>query len=140
VPLRFDGPTGVEMSNVVLLFEEEPLIRDLVGKVLTDAGCRVVACDSLEHLMRAADDYPGAVAVATCWGESEATLNDEERAQIVRLAEAVPTILLAKRAWASEGVAGERGLVAVVRKPFALNELRLLVTRTLGNWTRATSA
>jgi DNA-binding response OmpR family regulator len=128
------------MSNVVLLLEEEPLIRDLVGKVLTDAGCRVVACDSLGHLIAAADEWPGAVAVAEFGGESDATLNDEERAQVAQLAEAVPTILLSGRAWAGEDVASELGLVAVVRKPFALDGLCRLVAQTHREWTRATTA
>ena len=34
------------MSNDVLLYVGTPQIRDLVGKVLTDAGCKVVACDT----------------------------------------------------------------------------------------------
>ena len=50
--------------------------------------------------------WPGAVAVGDFWGVSDRTLNDEERGQVVQLAEAVPTILLAGRPWAGEGVAG----------------------------------
>jgi DNA-binding NtrC family response regulator len=128
------------MSNVVLLLEHEPVIRDLLGKVLADAGCRVVACDSLEHLVRAADEWPGAVAVADFWGESDRTLNDEERAEVVQLAEALPTILLAGRAWVSEEGAEGLRLVALVPKPFDLNELCLLVTQTRRDWTRATTS
>ena len=127
------------MVNIVLLLEGEPLIRDLVGKVLSDSGCRVVACDSIEQVMRAADVWPGAVAVADFWAESDRTLDDEERVRVVRLAEAVPTILLAGQAWASEGVARELGLVAVVPKPFRLNDLCQLVARTLRDRTHATT-
>ena len=123
----------------MLLLEHEPLIHALVSKVLTNAGCRVVVCDSLAQLMLAADGWPGAVAVADFWGESDRMLNDEERAQVVQLAEAVPTILLAGRPWAGEGVAGALGLVTVVRKPFALNELCGLVAQTLRDRTRATT-
>ena len=128
------------MGNVVLLLEEEPLIRDLVGKALTDAGCRVVACDSFGHLIRAADEWPGAVVVADFWGASDLALDAEERAQVAYLAMTAPTILLMGRPWAGEAMADGLGLVAVVRKPFRLNDLGLCVTRTLRDWTRATLA
>jgi DNA-binding response OmpR family regulator len=130
------------MTSVVLLLEQESVIRDLISKVLTDAGCRVVVCDSLGHLMRVADDWPDslAVAVADFWGGSDATLNDGERAQVVQLAEALPTILLVRGAWAGETVAGDLGLVALIRKPFDLKELCQTVVRAQRNWMRATTS
>ena len=127
------------MGNVVLLLLEEPLLRDLVGKVLTDAGCRTVACDSFGHLMRAADEWPGAVVVADFWGVSDRALDAEERAQGAYLAMTAPTILLTAHPWASEAMAEELGLVAVVRKPFRLSDLCLCITQTLRDWTRATA-
>jgi len=127
------------MGNVVLLLVEERLIRELVGKVLTDAGCRVVACDSFGHLVRAADESPGAVVVADFWGASDRALDAEERAQVAYLAMTAPTILLTGRPWAGEAMAEELGLVAVVRKPFRLNDLCLCVTQTLRDWTHATT-
>jgi CheY-like chemotaxis protein len=139
-PSRSCGATGgAGMSNVVLLLEEEPPIRDLIGKALADAGCRVVACDSFGHLIRAADDWPGAVVVADFWGESDQALDAEERAQVAYLAMTAPTILLSGHPWASEAMAEELGLVAVVRKPFSLSELCLCVTQTLRDWMRTTT-
>jgi len=128
------------MGNVVLLLEKEPLIRDLVRKVLGDAGCRVVACDSYGQVIRAADETPGAAVVADYWGVSDRAPGAEERAQVAYLAMTAPTILLTGRPWASEAMAEELGLVAVVRKPFRLHDLCLCVTQTLRDWTRATLA
>src|SRR6266511_4310538 len=79
------------MSNLVLLLEDEPLIRDLVCTLLTDAGCGVLVCDSLERLTDVAAETPWAVALADFWGESHHTLNDVECAQIVQLAQTVLT-------------------------------------------------
>ena len=128
------------MGNVVLLLIEAPLFRDLVGKVLTDAGCRTVACDSFGHLIRAADESPGAVVVADFWGASDRALDAEERAQVAYLAMTAPTILLTGRPWASGAMAEELGLVAVMRKPFRLYDLCACVTQTLRDWTSATPA
>jgi DNA-binding NtrC family response regulator len=128
---------GAGMSNVVLLLEQEPLIFDLVGKVLTDSGCQVVVCNSFEHLMCVADDWTGAVAVADFWGESDGALDEEECAQVMQLARAVPTILLAGRTWAGEPLARQLGLVALLQKPFDLTALCVIVTQTLGEGMRA---
>ena len=119
------------MNSVVLLLEYEPVIRDLVAKVLTDSGCHVVVCDSFEHLMCVADDWKGAVAVADFWGGSKPTLDEEERAEVRQLTQAVPTILLAGGAWAGEKGSGQLGLVALLRKPFDLTALCVIATQAL---------
>jgi hypothetical protein len=92
----------------------------------------------IEQGMSAEDARRAALAAFGDVGEIEAEVRGE-RAQVVRLAESVPTILLTGQPWASEEMAEELGLVAVVRKPFSLSELCLGVTQTLRDWTRATT-
>jgi len=132
--------SGVGMRKLVLLLEDEPLIREMLWTVLTDDGCGVVVCDSLERLTDIAVEAPWAVAVADFWGESHKTLDDDERAQVVQLAETVPTILVTGRVWASKETASALSLVALVQKPFDLDALCLLVTNALGDGTRARTA
>jgi DNA-binding NtrC family response regulator len=127
------------MSDCVLVLEDEPLICDLVCTVLTDAGCGVMVCDSLERLKEVAAEMPWVVAVADFWGESHQILDDDERAEVVQLAQTVPTILVTGRVWASKEVAADLGLVALVPKPFDVDELCLIVTEALGDRMDATT-
>ncbi len=115
----------------VLLLEDDPIIRSLLEFVFADDGHSVFVCESREELLEAAVTTPGALAVTDFWGDSHQTLADHERAQVVQLARAVPTILVMARTWASEQVAQEVGLLAVVRKPFDVDGLAALVSDAL---------
>ncbi|MDP8910394.1 MAG: hypothetical protein M3N47_15045 [Chloroflexota bacterium] len=119
------------MNCPVLLLEDDPVLRDLLEAVLTDDGHEVRVYGSRDLLFAAARDVPAALAVVDFWGRSHQALADEERADVVRLARAVPTILVTARTWATSASAADLGLVALVRKPFDVDELTTVVTEAL---------
>ncbi|MDP8910396.1 MAG: hypothetical protein M3N47_15055 [Chloroflexota bacterium] len=118
-------------SGNVLLLEDDPIVRDLMTDVLTDGGHGVLPCGSFQHVLDVAADTPEAVAVVDFWGDSHQALADEERADLVRLARAVPTILVTARAWATAAISADLGLAALVRKPFDVDELATVVAGAL---------
>jgi len=61
------------------------------------------------------------------WGDSYTTLASDERDLLADFAQTVPTVLITGRNWASEEVAHELGLAALVRKPFDLDEVSEVV-------------
>ncbi len=118
-------------AGSVLLLEDEPMIREVLELVLADSGHSVRVCDSPDQVCAAAAETPGALAVVDFWGRSHQTLHDDERAEVVRLAQAVPTILVTGRTWATDEVAQELGALAVVPKPFDVDNLSDLVASSL---------
>ncbi len=115
------------MSVPILLLEDEPVIRDLLEAVLADEGHAVRACASRDQLMVAARDVPGALALVDFWGTSYQALGDDEREEVLALARTVPTILVSGRAWVGRECADELGLLALVPKPFDVDDLVDLV-------------
>ena len=122
-------------NSYVLLLEDDPVVRDLLECVFTDDGYSVQVCESPEQLLEAAATTPGALAVTDFWGDSHQTLADDERAQVVQLARAVPTVLVTARTWARTVTTEEVGLTALVRKPFDVDALAALVSDTLDGGT-----
>ena len=116
------------MRGTILLVEDEPLVRDLLEAILTDDGHEVRVCASYEQLLEIAAVCPGALAIADFWGQSHQELDDGEREQVVGVARVVPTIVVTGRTWARTATAEELGLVALVRKPFDLDEMVALVS------------
>jgi len=112
-----------EPSGTVLLLEDDTSIRRLLTFVLTEDGLawpNIVAVDEIRDLAVAT---PNALAVVDFWGDSYATLASDEREVLADFAQTVPTVLVTGRDWASEEVAHELGLAALVRKPFDLDEV-----------------
>lgn len=114
-------------SGTVLLLEDDAGIRDLLALVLADDGHDVRPCESAEEIVDLAATTPDALAVVDFWGTSHATLATDERDQLTDLAQAVPTVLVTGRGWASEETAREIGLAALVRKPFDVAEVSEVV-------------
>ena len=61
------------------------------------------------------------------WGTSHATLATDERELLTDFAHTVPTVLVTGRGWASDEMAEEIGLAALVRKPFDVAEMSEVV-------------
>lgn len=116
------------MSGTILLVEDEPLVRDLLEAIPTDDGHDVRVFVSYEQILRAACEDSGALVIADFWGLSHQELDDDERQQVVAIARTVPTIVVTGRTWARTITAEELGLVALLRKPFDLDEMATLVS------------
>ena len=114
-------------SGTVLLLEDDAGIRDLLALVLADDGHDVRPCESAEEIVDLAATTPDALAVVDFWGTSHATLAADERDVLTDFAHAVPTVLVTGRDWASEEMAEEIGLAALVRKPFDVAEMSEVV-------------
>jgi len=128
------------MTHTVLLLEDDPVIHELLDAVLTDEGHDVRPCGSREQLLAAARDVPASLAVVDFWGDSHERLADHERADVVQLARAVPTVLVTARTWANADVADDLGLVSLVRKPFDIDDLCAVVADALDGMTPAAVA
>src|SRR3712207_163395 len=115
------------MCVPILLLEDDPMIRDLLQSVLSDEGHDVRAHASRDQLMSAASALPGALAVADFWGTSHQVLSDEERREIMDLARTVPTIIVSGRGWMRTTRAEDLGAVALMVKPFDIDDLCTLV-------------
>jgi two-component system, NtrC family, nitrogen regulation response regulator NtrX len=114
-------------SGTVLLLEDDASIRDLLALVLADDGHDVRPCGSTEEIVDLAATTPDALAVVDFWGTSHATLATDERDLLTDFAQTVPTVLVTGRGWASEEMAQEIGLAALVRKPFDVAEMSEVV-------------
>ena len=119
------------VANSILLLEDDPLIRDLVEAVLGDDGYDVLVCRSFGQLLARAAEVPGALAVTDFWGRSHETLSDEEREQVEQLARTVPTIMVTARTWVRTTAPADLGLMALVGKPFDIDDLAGVVTASL---------
>ena len=128
------------MSGTVLLLEDEPVLSDMLVCLLTDDGHRVEVCASPAHLIERAAEAPGALAVVDFWGQSHRCLIDEERAQVIRLAQAVPTILVTGRTWAANASQQELGLLGLVMKPFDIDALTAFVSDCFARLKRGVDA
>lgn len=116
------------VASSVLVLEDDPDIRELLELVLTADGHRVDVCTTPEQVLDRAGEMPGAIAVVDFWGRSHQTLAADEREQLLRLAQAVPTILITGRVWADREAGDGLGLVEVVKKPFDVFELAARVS------------
>jgi len=117
--------------GTVLVLEDDDDIRCVLRLVLTGDGHDVEVCASPEQVIERAAATSGALAVVDFESATPRTLATGERAALARLAHAIPTILVTARAWAGEHVAREVGLLAVVRKPFDVDELCAVVSDAL---------
>src|SRR4051794_33925571 len=105
-------------TDTVLLYEDDPMTCDVLVDILHRDGHNVRVVESLQQVMTAADRMPAPLALMDFWGTSYRCLADHERQQVIRLARAVPTILLTGRPWANEQLVAELGCRAFLPKPF----------------------
>jgi len=124
-------------AGTILLYEDDPLTSDVLADTLHEAGHDVRICGSPNQVMTAAARIPRSLALMDFWGTSHRDLADHERRQVVRLAQAVPTILLTGRPWANDRVAVELGCRAFVPKPFRPDHVSAVVAATIVDLRRA---
>ncbi len=113
----------------VLVLEDDPDVRDLLELVLTADGHRVDVCATPGELVDRARGMTGALAVVDFWGRSHQALAPDERDELVRLAQTVPTILVTGRVWADRESGEALGLADLVKKPFDVFDLAERVAR-----------
>jgi DNA-binding NtrC family response regulator len=119
------------VSTLIAIYDDDASIREVLCELLELEGFRAVACTSVLQLHQAAVD--GArLAIADTWGPSHLSLEHQEREQIQALARLVPTILISGRDWTARMAAAELGLVALVQKPFNVDDLLGHVQRSTG--------
>ncbi len=118
-------------SGSVLLLEDDAILRKLLRDILSDDGHHVQVCDSPRQVLDMAAEAPGACAVVHFWGHSHRHLADDERADLVQLSGAVPTVLMTARTWAEDEGADSLGLLALVRKPFDPDAMTTILREAL---------
>jgi len=111
------------MTSTVLLYQNDPSIRDLFWEVLTEAGHPVITCDSLAEVHARSRMDPTALALIDAWGPSYGVLAERERQDICAFAAQVPSVMLTARSWAQAVRADELGLLALLQKPIGLDQL-----------------
>jgi DNA-binding response OmpR family regulator len=113
----------------VLLLEDHAPLREVLRDLLLDEGHAVQLCPTPIDVLASARGRHDCLALVDHWGRSFATLADEERQEIRRLARAVPTVMLTGRPWAEHVRADDLGLLELATKPLDLGELRAMVWR-----------
>jgi DNA-binding NtrC family response regulator len=109
-------------AQTIAVFEDDDVLRELLRDVLEGDQQVVVVCASPWELHQAA--LRGAtLAITDTWGPSHLTLEHEEREQIEAVARLLPTILISGRTWTAHASARELGLVALLPKPFDMDDL-----------------
>jgi two-component system, NtrC family, nitrogen regulation response regulator GlnG len=106
-----------------LLLEDDVALRDLLQEALATEGFEVRSCESFAEIRAAAAKRDADVVVADFWGGSQRTLPEGDRDEIRELCSYLPVILLTGRSWAAETTANELGAIALIRKPFDLDNL-----------------
>jgi DNA-binding NarL/FixJ family response regulator len=120
-------------AGTVLLYEDDPITCDVLVDTLTRDGHDVRVFESLQQVMTAADRMPRSLALMDFWGTSYRRLAHHEGQQVVRLARAVPTVLLTGRPWANEQLVAELGCRAFVPKPFRPSQVAEVVAATMAD-------
>ena len=106
----------------VLLFEDS-VLEGVLFDLLSDEGYAVTRCSSIQEVEDALLAHPGAVALCDDWSTSDFyVLSDEHRAEIKRLSEKCPLIMISGRVWAAHEK-GDLGQTLFLGKPFDLDDL-----------------
>jgi two-component system, NtrC family, nitrogen regulation response regulator GlnG len=116
-----------------LLLEDDVALRDLLLEAFVGEDIDVRICDSFTEVREAAKRREADIVVADFWGGSQRTLPQSDREDIRELASYLPVILLTGRTWAAETTAEELGALALIRKPFDLDDLLRTVEEAVGN-------
>ena len=110
-----------------LLLEDDVALRDLLLEALSGEGIEVRPCNSFREVRDAAARSEADIIVADFWGGSQRTLPESDRQEIRELCSYLPVVLLTGRTWAAETTAEELGALALIRKPFDLDQLLQIV-------------
>lgn len=120
------------MGVHLLILEDDNFCLDLLETALTAEGHIVSVCQSPEDVLVLSRRFPDAIALVDFWGRSQLTLKEDERSDFLRLASAVPTILLTSRHWAEKCRPEELGVLAIIPKPFDIEMLYSTVVACAG--------
>jgi DNA-binding response OmpR family regulator len=123
--------TGTE--PLVLIADDDPDIRDLVGFRLERAGCNVIRAADGEEALRLAEQNPPDVCVLDVMMPKLDGLGVTRALRGSSSTERVPVVLLTARAADDDVTRGfDAGADDYLRKPFSPQELASRVERVLG--------
>ena len=124
-------PTGTE--PLVLIADDDPDIRDLVGFRLERSGCTVIRAADGEEALRLAEQTPPDVCVLDVMMPKLDGLGVTRALRDSTTTERVPVVLLTARAADDDVTRGfDAGADDYLRKPFSPQELASRVERVLG--------
>jgi FixJ family two-component response regulator len=124
---------GSPRPQVVFVFDDNQLLRDLLVEVLREDGfSSIVPFDSMAALIRMATRCAPGLIIADSWGDSQRTLAPELKQEIAAVGALAPTILLSGRAWLGDAAAEDLGVACVLQKPVDLDVLTQAIDRCLG--------
>ncbi len=125
------APTASAQQDLVLVVEDEAPIADAIAFVVEDAGYTpMVATHARDALTQARERWPALVITDLMMPQmSGAELIAALRAEAAATARPAPPVILVTAA--GHRYAMEAGADAVLRKPFDLDDLELLVHRYL---------
>jgi DNA-binding response OmpR family regulator len=123
------------MSEHILLLEDDADCLGLLDMALSSEGHVVSSCRSPEDVLGFARRFPDAIALVDFWGSSQLVLSDDDRTALLKLASAVPTILVTARTWAEECNPEDIGVMEILVKPFEISALYEVVDRC-ARWCR----
>lgn len=113
-----------DQERRVIVFEDDVAQKVLLLDLFADEGYTVDACPTIQDVYAAITKYPQAVVVADSWSSiGHEQLAEPERREIEDLGSRAPLILTTARSWGRHIAPGQLGKVAVLPKPFDLNDL-----------------
>jgi len=107
----------------VLVLEDDDDFRSVLIELLEIEAFEVTVCNSYSELHDSVVEHGSVVVLADFWGSSHADLSPRERDEIRALARLAPTILLSGRAWTRSTPPGDLGLMSILCKPVAIEDL-----------------
>jgi len=119
------------VTRSIAVLEDDEHVRRFLSYALSAEGYVVQPCASYEELVELCSQAQVDLIIADAWGESTTGLDPAERDLIVELARQCPTIMTTGRDWAERVDPAELGVVAIVQKPFELEDLMRLVRATI---------
>ena len=109
---------------LVILLKDDTAQRKLLLELFTTEGMDVLVCATLPQVYTALERHPEAVVVADSWATGDQSdLGQQQRSEIEELGRRARLIVATGREWGRQVVPGELGTVAVVPKPYDLDDL-----------------
>lgn len=125
--------TSDEGGPLVLIADDDPDIRELVGYRLERAGCNVIRAADGEEALRLAEEEPPDICVLDVMMPKLDGLGVTRALRRLSATESVPVLLLTARAGDDDIARGmEAGADGYLRKPFSPQELAARVEQVLG--------
>lgn len=129
-PLLSPPPATAAHGGMVLLVDDEAMVRDLAARALRHRGWEVLACDSAESALAAFESDPPLALAAVI---SDVVMPGLDGPALVRRLRAqrpeLPAILISGYAQESLRAALTEDGIAFLPKPYALKDLLALVAR-----------